>query len=197
MKGQWLLAFALPFCWSAQALTLRPPSFAELVGTAEQIVTGVITRTECEICEVADGRKVPFTFVTIEVAETLKGPRMASVVLRCLGGTAGGETVQVVGAPQFRVGDSGFFFIHNNGTQFVPLVGINHGCYWNVYDETTGAEIVVRDDGQPLTSIAQVQIPLRHDGRGVSTAAESPSRNALSPVQFAEQIKSELARAPR
>jgi hypothetical protein len=56
-----------------------------------------------------------------------------------LGGTVGGETMEVADAPKFKVGDRDILFVENNGTQFVPLVGIMHGRF-HVKKDTTGQD---------------------------------------------------------
>jgi len=37
--------------------------------------------------------------------------------------------MEVTDAPKCKVGDRDILFVENNGTQFVPLVGIMHGRF--------------------------------------------------------------------
>ena len=62
--------------------------------------------------------------MTLKVEDAIKGNPGSIVTLRMLGGTVGGETMEVTDAPKFKVGDRDILFVENNGTQFVPLVGI-------------------------------------------------------------------------
>lgn len=177
-----------------RALTVRPPSFGELVSSADSIVVGEITHVECVPHDV-DERPVPFTQVTIAVSETLKGPATASIILQCLGGSIGTESLKVVGVPDLRVGERGFFFVQNNGIQFFPLVGIGHGLYRTVRSEPDGSEHVVRANGEPLRSTADVSAPLAHTATSVTSSRTAAG--ALTPAEFTQQIRREVARVGR
>ena len=72
-----------------------------------------------------------------------------------LGGTVGGETMEVADAPKFKVGDRDILFVENNGTQFVPLVGIMHGRF-HAKKDTTGQDTVFTDEGSPLSDVTQL-----------------------------------------
>ena len=174
---------------SAPALTVRPPSFEELTRAAEAILVAEVSNLEMKL-EPVEGRPVPFTYVTLAVTETLKGPPTATVVLRCLGGQVGENALRVVGVPEFAVGDRGFFFVQNNGTQFFPLVGITHGLYWEIHDAVTGVDFVTRANGAPLHSTADVSRPLP-DTRQTRTTG------GMTSALFREKIKAEMQHATR
>jgi hypothetical protein len=189
----WAVLVALAFSSAAYALNIRPPSFPELVASADLIVTGRIERVDVELKPV-NGQQVPFTQVHIAVAEVIKGAAQGEVVLQCLGGTVGTKSLRVVGAPVFVPGDEGFFFVQHNGTQFVPLVGINHGCYWTTHDAATGQPRVLRENRQPLTSVADVALPIETPPGLQRTVAALRADAALSPDVFKAHIKTELNR---
>lgn len=185
---------ALVFATVVQAVSVRPPNFAELVGSADAIVMGSVTSVESTL-RIVDGRSVPFTNVTIAVSETLKGAAKPTVVLHLLGGTVGAQSLRVAGAPAFAVGDQGFFFVQNNGAQVFPLVAIGHGFYRNVRDETTGAEFVARANRAPLRSITEVSAAL---GPNIPPEARiAAATHALTPAEFAQEIKTEANRHAR
>lgn len=182
----------LLFATTSSALTIRPPSFDELVRTADVIIDGEVVQIE-SVLRTVEGRSVPFTLVTLHVSETLKGQSRANLVLQCLGGTVGNQSLRVVGVPEFVIGDRGFFFVQNNGTQFFPLVGVTHGLYRTVRDEQTGTEIVARENGEPLRSPADVALPLGHLRHRDKTAYGATPEAALSPAMFSSAIKAEVS----
>lgn len=191
MRHLAVLFVALAVSFTARALTVRPPSFTELVASADTIVQGEVTAIESTL-HIVNGRPVPFTHVTIAVSETLKGTPTKTAVLQYLGGTIGTQSLRVVGLPEFAVGDRGFFFVQNNGSQFFPLVGAGHGLYRTMHDKSSGTDYVVRANGVPLLSAAGVIAPLTP---GVATFAPESLGAALTPTEFSRQIKAEIFHA--
>ena len=117
------------------ATTVIPPSFDDLVSRAEMIIQGSVTDVRSEWTGEGAQRHI-MSYVTVKVEDAIKGNPGASVTLRMLGGTVGAETMQVSDAPKFKVGDRDILFVENNGTQFIPLVGIMHGRFKIKKDET-------------------------------------------------------------
>lgn len=185
---------ALAFGAVAQAVTVRPPSFTELVGSADIIVKGNVTALEYSVRTV-DGKPVPFTHVTLSVNETLKGPASPRLVLHLLGGTVGGRTVRVGGAPALAVGDRGFFFVQNNGTQFFPLVRVGHGLYRTMWDDFTKTERVLRADYEPLRSVAEVSAALEMSH--TRPTARRVAAETLTSYDFVRHIREEVERHAR
>ncbi len=145
-----LSAFALP----APATTVIPPDFDHLVKRAQVIFEGEVTKVQSQwIGEGSEHRIV--TFVTFKVDDSLKGDPGTSYSIRMLGGTVDGETMQVTDAPKFEIGDHDLLFVENNGHQFVPLVGIQHGRF-RIKKDQTGAEMLMTADEQPLTNVSQL-----------------------------------------
>src|SRR5437016_13915297 len=110
------------------------------------------------------------SYVTVKVEEAIKGNPGASVTLRMLGGTVGAETMEVADAPKFKVGERDILFVENNGTQFIPLVGIMHGRF-HVEKDQNGRDVVLTNDGSPLTDVSQLGKNERAAtaGRAIST----------------------------
>ncbi|MEY2525432.1 MAG: hypothetical protein QOE73_203, partial [Verrucomicrobiota bacterium] len=111
-----------------QGTTVIPPTFDELVSRAEVIFQGAVTDVRSQWTgEGAQHRIV--SYVTFKVEDSVKGTPGQTYTLRMLGGTVDGETMEVADSPKFKVGDRDIIFVENNGSQFVPLVGIMHGRF--------------------------------------------------------------------
>src|SRR5438094_5159316 len=139
---------------SALATTVIPPSFDELVSRAELIFQGSVIDVRSEWTGEGAQRHI-MSYVTLKVEDAIKGNPGSTVTLRMLGGTVGGETMEVSDAPKFKVGDRDILFVENNGTQFVPLVGIMHGRF-RVKKDTTGQDAVFTNEGSPLSDVTQL-----------------------------------------
>ena len=138
----------------AQATTVIPPDFDQLVSRAEVIFEGEVTGLQSQwIGEGSEHRIV--TFVTFKVDETLKGDAGTTYTMRMLGGTVDGETMEVSDAPKFKMGDHDLLFVEHNGSQFIPLVGIHHGRF-RIQKDLAGNDTVVTGEGQPLADVGQL-----------------------------------------
>ena len=162
---------------SALATTVIPPSFDELVSRAELIFQGSVIDVRSEWTGEGAQRHI-MSYVTLKVEDAIKGNPGPTVTLRMLGGTVGGETMEVADAPKFKVGDRDILFVENNGTQFVPLVGIMHGRF-HVKRDTTGQDTVFTDEGFPLSDVTQL---------GKDPKAASAGR-AISKQEFKNAIQ--------
>ena len=167
----------LIFAATALATTVIPPSFDELVSRAEMIFQGSVTDVRSEWTGEGAQRHI-MSYVTLQVQDVIKGNPGPTVTLRMLGGTVGGETMEVSDAPKFKVGDRDILFVENNGTQFVPLVGIMHGRF-HVKKDTTGQDTVFTDEGSPLSDVTQL---------GKNEAAASAG-HAISKQEFRQRIQ--------
>ena len=144
----------LIFAGTALATTVIPPSFEELVSRAEMIFQGSVTDVRSEWTGEGAQRHI-MSYVTLKVEDAIKGKSGSTVTLRMLGGTVGGETMEVTDAPKFKVGDRDILFVENNGTQFVPLVGIMHGRF-RVKKDAAGQDAVFTNEGSPLTDVSKL-----------------------------------------
>jgi len=188
-----LLLALLPI---ARATSVVPPSFAELVSEADAIYRGRVTAVQARRVERSDGQgNVIKTFVTFAIERVLKGTEQKEVTLEFLGGTVGDESMMVSGMPKFSVGAREIVFVQKNGVQFCPLVALMHGRYRVVKDETTAREHIARDNGMPLTDVAEVETPIVNLPDQVRAAsAASASARALTPDAFEANITSEVQR---
>lgn len=167
------------------ATTVIPPTFDQLVSRAQVIFQGSVTDVRSQWAGEGAQRHI-VTFVTFKVEDTLKGNAGATYAIRILGGTVDGETMEVTDTPKFKVGDRDLLFVENNGSQFVPLVGIMNGRFRIQRDQQSGEDIVATGEGEPLRSLDQLG-----SGRHASGGA------ALSPEEFKSAIRTKLAQPAR
>ncbi len=180
----------------AQATSVVPPSFPELVAEAEAIYLGTVTSSEARRVTQPDGHNVIKTFVTFAVNRVLKGATQSAVVLEFLGGTVGEESLEVTGMPTFAVGQREFVFVQKNGTQLCPLVGMMHGRYRVLRDLDGARDYVARDNGAPLTDTAEVELPMTCVPAQLRTArAANATADALTPAAFESQVRAEVSSA--
>ncbi len=169
-----LAASALLVLTTARATTVVPPTFDELVQEAQLIVQGTVTDVKSQFIGEGSNRHI-VTFVTVSVEDALKGDPGASYTFRMLGGTVGDETLEVSDAPKFKVGERDILFLENNGKQFIPLVGIMHGRFHVDQDKQTGADIVLENNGNPLTNLDRLgRVDETKTAKAQSNAVERP-----------------------
>lgn len=172
-----LVAVAL----SARATTVIAPDFDHLVSRAQVIFEGDVTAVQSQwMGEGAEHRIV--TYVTFKVDDALKGDAGASYTIRMLGGTVDGRTMTVTDAPKFAVGDHDLLFVENNGSQFVPLVGIAHGRI-RIQKEQDGADLLMTGEDQPLADVNQL---------GVDEARVAGHRHSLSLRDFKATVRNRV-----
>ena len=166
---------------SIHATTVIPPTFDELVNQADVIFQGNCTDVKSQWVGEGAQRNI-VSYVTFKVDDALKGAPGQSYTIRMLGGTVDGETMGVSDAPKFKVGDRDILFVENNGSQFVPLVGIMHGRF-HVQQDQSGKEVVTTNEDQPLKSVTKL-------GTG---QAPSAAETTLTPADFKAAIHDKLA----
>lgn len=175
---------ALAFACATVATTVIPPSFDDLVSQAEVIFQGTVTNVRSEWTGEGAQRHI-MSYVTFKVEDSIKGNPGTNITLRMLGGTVGVETMQVSDAPKFKVGDRDILFVENNGTQFIPLVGIMHGRF-HVQKDETGRDVVFTNEGSPLSDVTKV-------GKGEEAATAA---RAVSTQEFKQAILKQASGHP-
>jgi hypothetical protein len=184
--------FAAIALHNAQATTVVPPSFDELVEQAQVIFQGTVTETQSQWAGEGGSRRI-VTYVTFKVDEAIKGDAGATYTIRMLGGTVDGQTMEVTDSPKFKVGDRDIVFVENNGSQFIPLVGIMHGRFHVERDNVTGADTVVTNSGR---TVSDVQSLGREDaGHASKAAATNAIERPLDAESFKAAIRNKLASA--
>jgi hypothetical protein len=167
---------------SARATTVIPPTFDQLVSDAELIFQGAVTASRSFWIGGGAERHI-VTDVTFRIEDSIKGAPGKSYTIRMLGGTVGGETIEVSDAPTFKVGDRDILFVEHNGTQFVPLVGIMHGRF-HVQTDSEGRETVAKENGASVAHLEKLGI----DEAGAVTGP------ALSTADFKSAIRQRLSK---
>jgi hypothetical protein len=185
MKTKYLLPLALIGFALVRitATTVIPPTFEQLVQQAELIFQGTVTDVK-SIWEGEGAQRHIDTYVTFQVADSVKGDAGSSYTIRMLGGTVGDETMMVTDSPKFSVGDREILFVEHNFDQFVPLVGISHGRFHVQSDKETGRDIVVNAEGEPVRDVTK----LGREEESVSAA------NAISVAEFKSEIHAQMSR---
>ena len=195
MNARLFAVFAL-ICASQAlfAMSVRPPSFEQLVGGAEQVLRTEVTDTRCVVKGEGAQRHI-VTLVTVRVEKVIVGEAPAQVVLELLGGKVGEEGLEVGGMTTFHKGDRDILFVVGNGKYFCPLVAVNHGRYLLVPNEAKTGEFVARADNKPLHSTAEVsgELELPTASSGVNTvsaqaAVQVGETGALSVEAFEAKI---------
>lgn len=183
MKIKYLLPLTLIAIALARvtATTVVPPTFDQLVQQAELIFQGTVTDTK-SVWEGEGAQRHIETYVTFQIADSVKGNAGSSYTIRMLGGTVGDESLVVTDAPKFQVGDREILFVEHNYDQFVPLVGIGHGRFHVQRDEETGRDVVVDHEGAPVEDLAK----LGREEESVSAA------EAITPEQLKSAVKGQL-----
>ena len=182
-KANYLLAFTGLLAGLASPLsatTVIPPTFDQLVGQAEVIFQGNVTKVNSQWVGEGGERHI-VSYVTFNVKEALKGAPGRSYTLRMFGGTVDGETMGIADAPKFEVGDEDILFVENNGSQAIPLVGIMHGRF-HVRHDNSGSELMTTNEGEPLRNVARL-------GKGI--VASYPEA-IQSPDSFKAAIRTRL-----
>lgn len=161
MKKSSLLALAAlaAFIPTTQATTVIPPTFDELVDQAEIIFQGEVTAVKSQWVGEGAQRHI-VSYVTFRIEDSLKGNPGQSYTIRMLGGTVGDESMGVTDAPKFDVGDRDVLFVQNNGTQFIPLVGIMYGRF-HVQRDQTGHESVLTNQGEAVNGLGEFKAAVR------------------------------------
>jgi len=185
-----VIAGSMTFLAAAQATTVSPTSFTEMVSQADVIVTGQVQSQRCEWRGTGSERRI-VTIVTLEVQAAHKGAPPARLELQFLGGTVGDTTLEVSGVPQFKIGEKSILFVEKNGKKFCPLAGIYHGKLTIEREAGTGREILVRHNRQPLTDVREIGAD---DGTMARAAGADGTRQPLSVGAFVGRIGQELGK---
>ena len=181
-----LLLTALMAASALHGTTVIPPTFDELVNRAQVIFQGVVTDVRSQWVGEGAQRSI-VSYVTFKVEAAMKGNPGNTYTMRMLGGTVGDQTMEVTDSPKFKVGNRDILFVENNGSQFVPLVGIMHGRFRVEREQASGREVVMTNEGEPLSNVSQL---------GKNRQAASAG-TALSIDEFKSAIHTKLTRVPQ
>lgn len=180
----------------AQATTVVPPEFPQLVNESDYIVRAMVKSVTSEWRGSPEQGSI-FTRVELEVREVIAGTPPQPLVLEMLGGKVGDQEITLQGAPKFRVGQEDILFVQGNGLNIYPLFALMHGRYPVRKELGTGREYVTRSNDVPLQDISEVSLPMAE-----GTVAELQRRmknpaQALTPAQLVQRIKASVNPAYR
>ncbi|WP_027134880.1 hypothetical protein [Geminicoccus roseus] len=132
----------------AQATTLPYLDLNALVRGADGVVEGTVA----SVTSGTSGDGGIFTYVTLGDLRVHAGSYgQDRFTLMLMGGSAGGETLKLVGAPSFQPGQRVIAFVAGNGTRIVPLVGWEQGLFQVVPDD--GQRVVADSVGNRLLEV--------------------------------------------
>jgi|APLak6261667961_1056064.scaffolds.fasta_scaffold00457_4 hypothetical protein len=170
-----------------RATTVTPPEFPDLVNQSDFIVRAVVRSVVSEYAK--PGSHKIITNVEMEVREIIAGTPTQPLVLRLLGGKIGNEEMTLEGAPQFKTGDEGVYFVQGNGRQVYPLVAMMHGVY-PIKRTADGREFIARSNRVPLQDTAEVALPLTDGASAELQQRMSRPDRAMTPADFVQRIRS-------
>jgi hypothetical protein len=142
MKRVGLLLLALAFgCAAAFATTVKQMSIDDLTSAASAIVEGQATDSWSAW---NPQHTLIYTFTRVRVAKTLKGSADSTVMVKQLGGSAGGYTQKVAGVHPMRTGDTSMLFLRpseaHDGT--MVIVGLMQGNFHIEKESRSGVAVV-------------------------------------------------------
>ena len=175
------------------ATTVEPPSFDSLVSRADFVVRAVVKSATPEWHE-ADGKRYISTVLELEVRDVIKGTPPSPLVLTLLGGRIGEAEFTVTGMPIFEVGDESILFVYGSEKKLYPLVSMMHGVYPILREAKTGQDYVLRSNGMPLYTPADVALPMC---RASAALKANATVRPLTPNAFIQEIRQRVTRGAR
>lgn len=103
--------FALFLCASALATSFNESKFSDTVREAPIIARGRVGGSTSDYVALSDGTKMLFTFVEVQVSESLKGKAGGTIRVREVGGEKDGSVMTVSGAASFKRGEDVVLFL--------------------------------------------------------------------------------------
>jgi hypothetical protein len=108
------------------ATTIVRMDLAQLVKQSDAIVQGSV---EDVTVQWDAAKHLAFTYVTVSVADPMKGERRRTITIRQLGGKIGALNVNVAGMPKFVKGEEVIVFLKTQADSTFQVVGLNQGKY--------------------------------------------------------------------
>lgn len=172
----WWLALGFVLAWRATTLAtvLLPADFTTVVRGADLIVSGRVVDVRAQL----SAERAIESFVTVRVAETLKGGTRDVVTFRVPNGTVGRYRRITIGAPEFVEGDRVILFLRTSTSSVPTLFGLSQG----VYRVATLAE-------------GDMVLPAPLLARGISAervVRGDPARAPLPVIDFLRQVRAVL-----
>lgn len=149
---------ALVLCAVAWALAAAPaaasvPSRFELGDLTDRSTLVFVGTVVERRVAVSDDGLFPFTYVTFDVEEVLKGEADRRLTLRFDGGPVGDHVVRVSGVPEFEVGKRHLLFVAGADEIACPLAGWDRGKLDFVRHPRTGQEVLADVEGRLVAGV--------------------------------------------
>lgn len=133
------------------ATTVQRLTLDQTVQRAERIVYATVTALHSGRDEVG----LPATWVTLQIAQTLKGAQRKSLTIKQYGVNEplpDGSVARIAGLPRYAVGEEVVLFLHADSRRgFTSPVGLGQGCYR--INRTAARPRVRRDVGGGATDL--------------------------------------------
>lgn len=143
MRRALIILIALLGASTASATTVKPMSIEDLTAAASMIVEGQAVESWSAW---NPQHTLIYTFTRVRVAKTLKGNNDGIVLLKQIGGSAGGYTQKVAGVRPLMDGDRSVLFLRaseaRDGT--MVIVGLMQGNF-RIERETKSGAVVVNN----------------------------------------------------
>ena len=134
-----ILALTAPSAFATLAFSLTT---AEMTRNADEIVIGKVANIESNW---EDGGKKIYSYVEVQVSESLKGVESQTVLIRQLGGEVGDIGQRIEGLSTFDSGEEILVFLKENSTGELQVVGMSQGKYRIITDRASGSRTARRD----------------------------------------------------
>jgi len=132
--------FITLFSLAADATTVVPLSFEQLVNASQSVVYGRVSDVRAQWT--ADRRFIE-SVVTVEILRGMKGSAGESIAFTVPGGQVGRYANVIPGAPSFAAGDLAVFFLTAQGPRLPVTTGFTQGIYRVQRDMSSGEMRVV------------------------------------------------------
>lgn len=162
-----LFAAALIAASSLSAASVPRMSFERVVRSSPRAFRGVVTKSWSAWDA---GRTAIWTHYEIRVAETLRGPGVATFTMSEPGGVVGGLGMEVPGAPRFRIGEEAVVFAYQTPLGYWRVRGWGQGRFR--VEELAGRRVV----RAPQTGAALLDL---RAPRAKAAALSPPDRQPL------------------
>jgi hypothetical protein len=111
---------------SADASTVVPLSFEQLVGASHAVVYGRVVDVRAQW---TSDRRFIESVVSVEILRDLKGGARESIAFTVPGGQVGRYRNVIPGAPRFAAGELAVFFLTAQGPRLPVTTGFTQGIY--------------------------------------------------------------------
>lgn len=141
---------------SSIATTYKSLTVDEIIQRTDIAFHATVTEVVVEVREDANGQTDPWTKVSFEILEALKGDVVGTHSLYFYGGSSEEKTLQVEAMPVFRVSDELLVFAYD-ATYYSPLVGFSQGLFRldeGTWQNESGMWLMVDEDGFRLADEA-------------------------------------------